>query len=365
MDQAYQAFQTLQSLQMDIPRRLDDSASMTTDDARSAWNRCRYDPARAAGHYESYFQRADHPDRPLGFWIRYTIFSPEGRPRDAVGELWAIWFDGERGKVTAVKSVVPVSHCRFDRTCLSAQVGEARLNEARLTGAAASTGHAIAWDLKYSGDDATLLLLPENLYESAFPKAKALVGTPNARYRGTISVDGEVHTISEWVGSQNHNWGRRHTNRYAWGQVAGFDGIADSFLECSTAQIKVGPLWSPRFTVVVLRIEGEEYAINSLPRAVLAEGRWTPAGPGFEWNLRTQQAGVEIVARFSAPRDRFVGLRYDNPQGGAKTCLNSKLASVELTLRRAGRPELHLRSAHRAAFEILTDDADHGVPIVA
>ena len=98
------------------------------------------------------------------------IFSPGGRPRDAIGELWAIWFDGERGKVMAVKSVVPVGHCRFDRTCLSVQVGEARLNEARLAGVAASTGHAIAWDLEYSGDEATVLLLPEDLYDGALRK---------------------------------------------------------------------------------------------------------------------------------------------------------------------------------------------------
>ena len=355
----------MQMLQMDIALRLDEIASMTTDDARSAWNRCRYDPARGAGHYESYFQRANHPGRPLGFWIRYTIFSPEDNPRDAVGELWAIWFDGERGKVTAVKSVVPVGHCRFDRTCLSAQVGEARLNEARLAGAAASTGHAIAWDLEYRGDDPPMLLLPENLYEGPLPNAKALVGTPNARYHGTISVDGEVHAIDGWVGSQNHNWGSRHTDRYAWAQVAGFDGVPDSFLECSTAQIKVGPLWSPRFTLVVLRIEGEEYAINSLPRAMIADGRWGAVESGFEWNLRTKQAGVEIAAKISAPRDRFVGLRYQNPPGGSKTCLNSKLARVELTLRRAGRPELRLRSEHRAAFEMLTDATVAGVPIVA
>lgn len=357
--------QMSQMLQMDIARWQGDSASMTTDDARSAWNRCRYDPARPAGHYESYFQRANHPERPLGFWIRYTIFSPEDRPRDAVGELWAIWFDGERGKVTAVKSVVPVAHCRFDRTCLSVQVGEARLNEARLTGAAASTGHAIAWDLEYSGDEAPLLLLPEHLYDAGFPKAKALVGTPNASYRGTISVDGEVHAIAGWVGSQNHNWGRRHTDRYAWAQVAGFDGIPDSFLECSTAQIKVGPLWSPRFTLLVLRIDGEEYAINSLARAVIAQGQWAPTQAGFAWNLRTKQGGTEIAAKISAPRDRFVGLRYANPPGGSKICLNSKLAQVELTLRRAGRPELRLRSAHRAAFEILADDTAPGVPVVA
>lgn len=29
------------------------------------------------GHYESFFQRANHPTRPLAFWIRYTIFSPK------------------------------------------------------------------------------------------------------------------------------------------------------------------------------------------------------------------------------------------------------------------------------------------------
>ncbi len=345
---------------MDKSRRSDDSAGMSSDDERSAWNRCRLDPARTVGHYESYFQRANHPTRPLGFWIRYTVFSPEGRPQDAVGELWAIYFDGERGRITAVKSVEPIARCRFDRSCLSVQVAEARLNEAALAGAAASGGHTIAWDLEYRGDEPPLLLLPEHLYDGGFPKAKALVGTPNARFAGTLTVDGEAVMIDDWVGSQNHNWGRRHTDRYAWGQVAGFDGVPDSFLECSTAQIKVGPLWSPRFSLVVLRIGGETYAINTLGRAVLARGRWRY----FDWSLHTRQHGVEIAIEISAPRERFVGLRYANPPGGSKVCLNSKLARASVMLRRPGRPELHLKSEHRAAFEILTDDDTHGVPVV-
>jgi hypothetical protein len=40
-----------------------------------------------------------------------------------------------------------------------------------------------------------------------FPKAKALVGTPSAVFEG----------------------GSRHTDRYAWGQVAGFDEDAEAF----------------------------------------------------------------------------------------------------------------------------------------
>ena len=57
-------------------------------------NAARYRPGEPAGHYESYFLRANHPNRPLAFWIRYTVFSPAGRPEAAEGELWAIVFDG-------------------------------------------------------------------------------------------------------------------------------------------------------------------------------------------------------------------------------------------------------------------------------
>jgi hypothetical protein len=46
-------------------------------------NWTRYQPGQKMGHYESFFQRANHPSRPLAFWIRYTIFSPQDRPEDA------------------------------------------------------------------------------------------------------------------------------------------------------------------------------------------------------------------------------------------------------------------------------------------
>ena len=66
-----------------------------------------------------------------------------------------------------------------------------------------------------------------------------------------------------------------------------------------------------------------------------------------------------------APRTAFVGLTYANPPGGSKTCLNTKLAACELTLERPGRPPRSWTTASRAAFEILTDRSDHGVPVVA
>lgn len=328
---------------------------------RDRWNTCRFDPQRPRGHYESYFQRANHPSRPLAFWIRYTIFSPRGRPQDAVGELWAIWFDGERGTTRAVKQVVPFADCRFAASGLGHRVGAATLTDDALVGRAASGGREIAWDLRYSSPEPPLLLLPANLYEGGFPRAKALVGSPNAAYSGAVVVDGESHAIEGWVGSQNHNWGSQHTDRYAWCQVAGFDDAPDSFFECATAKLRVGPLWTPWMTLAVLRIGGEQVALNSIVQAVRARAELSY----FTWTLRSRQRGVELEATISAPRAAFVGLAYGNPPGGSKTCLNSKIAACALTLRRPGRPPLSLRSADRAAFEILTDDAAHGVPVVA
>lgn len=56
-------------------------------------------------------------------------------------------------------------------------------------------------------------------------------------------------------------------------------------------------------------------------------------------------------------RESSVELRYRNPPGGVKTCLNTKLAACMLRFvdKDSGRSEL-LETKQRAAFEILTGD---------
>ncbi len=328
---------------------------------RNRWNTCRYRAAAPGGHYESFFQRANHPTRPLAFWIRYTIFRPADQPHGALGELWAIWFDGEKEQIVAVKHEEPLANCRFDETKLGAQIGGATLHDGALDGRAALGGHEIAWQLDFSGGGRPLLLLPERLYSGGFPKAKALVGWPNCVYRGTIGVDGQSHAIDGWPGSQNHNWGSKHTDHYAWGQVCGFDDAPETFLEVSTARIKLGPVWTPFMTLVVLRAGAQQYALNTIQQALKAKGRFDY----FDWNFRSATPDVTISGRIHAPASSFCGLNYYNPPGGSKTCLNSKIAACEVTLVRRGETPLTLRSANRAAFEILTDDASHGVAVRA
>jgi hypothetical protein len=322
---------------------------------RDSWNAARYQPGSAQGHYESWFQRGNDASGRRAFWIRYTIFAPEGRPDAAVGELWAIAFDRDGPRIVAVKQVHPVAACRFARDKLDVAIGDARLDDTALRGAAAARGHTIAWDLRYTGGQSPLLLLPEKLYAAAVPRAKALVGRPLARFTGTLTVDGETLAIDDWVGSQNHNWGSRHTDRYAWGQVAGFDEAPDAFLECSTARLKLGPLWIPPMSPVLLRLGDITLSWNGLLRAIRARGRYAP----YDWHIETSGPDGDLGLRITADPADFVALRYDNPPGGSKICLNSKIARCELTLRRSGATTV-LHSS-RAAFEILDDTAPPGV----
>jgi hypothetical protein len=320
----------------------------------------RFDPQSRAGFYESYFQRGNHPTRRLAFWIRYTVFAPAGRSEAARGELWAIYFDGERGVTRAVKQDVPIGECQFSRADFVVRVGDSTLQEGRLHGHAQSGSHALAWDLGFRGDAAPLLLLPPELYAASFPKAKSLVPSPLVRYHGTLEIDGERVAIEGWPGSQNHNWGTRHTDRYLWAQVSGFDDDESAFLECASARVRIGPMLSPMFTVAVLRVGGEEHRATGLVRGLRASAH---AGD-LDWSFSTRcDDGARITARIHAPPEAFVGLRYDNPPGGRKVCLNSKLARAELTLRRPDRAPLSLVSEHRAAFELLSDSEHPRVPL--
>jgi hypothetical protein len=286
------------------------------------------------------------------------VFQPHKHPEKAIGELWAVLFNGETQQHVAAKTERRIADCAFDANAFAARVGEALLVPGRARGTAGAAGERIAWDLRFDGEAAPLFLLPPAMYEASLPKAKALVGLPLARFSGALEINGESLAVDSWVGSQNHNWGSKHTDLYAWGQVAGFDNSLGSFLEVATAQIKLGPIWMPAVTPLVLRHGGAEYALTALGQSRRAKGEFSY----FTWSFASEDDAVRIAGKIEAPRQQFVGLRYYNPPGGIKHCLNSKLASCELTLLDTHTGvQSTLSTAHRAAFEILTDDTQHGV----
>jgi len=312
-----------------------------------------------------------HPSRPLAFWLRYPIFCQKGRSLDAVGELWGMYFDGETGRTTALREARPLSECHFDSQKLDTRIGEAWLNDSALQGRLGDAGEeGLRWQLGYAGAGAPLYLLPKSMYAGRFPKAKALVPAPGCIFDGALwvrdSAGGEETKIDivGWPGSQNHNWGSQHTSAYAWVQCAGFDDADDAFLECAIARLKYGPVWTPAFTVLTLRVDGEELRFDNLLRSALDDGHYAfgPDCDPFTFEASLRRGDLRVRVRCQAARSRFVALTYQDPPGGERICLNSKLARCDVEIERPGRPTRVLRSEHRAAFEILAEDAC-GLPL--
>lgn len=314
------------------------------------------------GFYESYFLRANHPSEAKAFWIRYTVYSPKGAPENALAELWGIWFDGDTGKHIALKSEQPLSRSRFSNTHFDIDFITATLRDRHAAGSIKTEKGTMAWNLEFHSPEQPVFLFPLSSYDLPFPKAKSLVSLPMARFNGTITVNGIQQDISDWTGSQNHNWGEKHTDHYAWGQVAGFDNAPDSFLEVGSGQLKLfGSVMTPFLTPVVLRHEGREYALNSWGHILRSKADLNY----FEWHFSAEDARLKLEGVFRATAKDFVGLTYYNPPGGNKCCLNSKLAFCEIQVTEKSRVGLNftLSTKHRAAFEILTDDRDHGIPM--
>ena len=332
------------------------------ENRHEADNLSRFDPASRQGFYESYFLRGNDPERPRAFWIKLTVFAPRGRPLQEVeGELWAVFFHSPDGAKTAVKEAHPFESCLFARDRFEVRVGRGRLAAGTSRGECTSGGHCIRWELHYPTDGPSLHFLPEWAYTSPFPKAKGLSPCPDTTWEGFLEVDGVKVDVKGWRGSQNHNWGTRHTDRYAWAQCNVFDGASDTYMEMMTARLRVGPVWTPAISFLVVNHRGRLLRFHSVRSLVRARARH-PAP--FEWLLDIDNGRESARCRVAAARETFAGLRYRNPPGGAHACLNSKIASSEIVLFRDGKQVDKLVSGFTTAFEILTDENGHGVPIL-
>ncbi|MFN8309913.1 MAG: tocopherol cyclase family protein [Chitinophagales bacterium] len=258
-----------------------------------------------------------------------------------------------------MKKEYPLSISSFADSSFQINIGENILNDSLLRGTISSGVNEVKWNLEYRGDEPPLAVLPEQWYKGGFPKAKLVVSLPLAVFNGTINVNGTRLDIQDWCGSQNHNWGPRHTDHYAWGQVAGFDSHPESFFEVATARMKMGQFWTPFLTLMVLRHNGREYRLNTPWPSLLAKA----AFGYFHWHFSSKANGVQIEGTIRAGKEAFSCLNYYNPPGGSKFCLNTKIASCSLKLTYADGTTEVLDTNHRAAFEILTDDASHGLTI--
>ena len=121
-----------------------------------AWNACRYEE-RPGPMYESYFLRANHPENPQAFWIRYTLFhsrSPEQAPE---AELWIALFD-EGQAILGGHERLPMASSSWSTQQLEVTIGESFLRDGHAVGSTSPEGISVSWDLTWEGEDSPITL---------------------------------------------------------------------------------------------------------------------------------------------------------------------------------------------------------------
>jgi hypothetical protein len=310
-----------------------------------------------APYYESRYIRANDPTRPQALWLRETLLLPRTGPSSA--DVWVMVFDPDGGgnRALKVRHAVDAADFRADPWC--ARIGTTTLDDHSAWGKLSAENRTASWDLRIAYQSREpVKLLTERGYAGRFPSAKTLVRAPLARFDGHVSVDDGGLTVDGWGGSVNHNWGRRHTPAYAFGQVCGFDNAPEATLEIVTARARLGPVTLPPVTLLALRYGGREFAVRSVVAA-----RHTSAGLApFRWSFGARIGGLTLDGEVTADPGDVIGLTYTDTDGTAKYCYNSAMATCRLQL--SGSTKQELSASRRAMFEILTDTARGDVPLL-
>ena len=315
------------------------------------------DVAAKAGHYESFYIKACRPGGGQGIWIRHTVHKRPGAEPNA--SIWFVLFDRDADGPRATKATVAAGELSVPAGGWI-KVADAEIGPGRARGAAGGDALTASWDLSFSGAAEPCKYLPsDRLYETRLPKTKFVAPFPDARFSGTLQIDGETIELDEWPGMIGHNWGTEHAERWVWLEGTGFADSPDTYFDVGAARIALGPWTTPWIPSGMLMLEGEPHRLGGFGRIRAAE---IEASPG---ECRFLLPGKDIVVRgaLSAPRKDLVGWVYADPDGPEHNTINCSVADLELTVERPARPPLHLTLPAGGAYELGMRETDHGIPI--
>ncbi len=303
---------------------------------------------------ESIFVKLTAPAGDRALWLRWTfLLCPPAPPR---AELWAVAFTRGRAPRAAKRSA-PALPEAVSRVPWRVSFGGSHYDGARTAGEVTAGAVSIHWELALTPRLGLLQPYPYPwMYRSPVVPTKTLTPLADAVAHGAYTVDGESVAVDGWRAMQGHNWGRRHTRRYAWSHAAGFAEDPAAVFEAFSARPAVGGRELPWLTMAFLHVDGAWLRFDGLAMAARAHTEVSL----LRWDLALEHRGHRLRGTLEADPSEAAGLHYPNPTGPVTYCLNSKLARAVLDLSSPGAPARRFTST-AAALEIAWPFADHGV----
>jgi hypothetical protein len=312
--------------------------------------------AEGAGHYESFYIKATRPGGGRAIWLRHTVHQRPGESR--TGSLWFTHFDGDEASPRATKLTVGADQLSAP-TGTYIKVADAVFEPGRARGALDKEEMKVTWDLAFDSEAPAFRHLPYDfLYGAKLPRTKLLSPYPDARYSGTVTIDGEQIELDAWPGMVGHNWGAEHAERWIWLQANEFRQ-AEGYFDAGLGKIKIGPLTTPWIANGVLHLDGVTHRLGGLDRIRSTEVDDEPTACEFELTGKD----VKVRGRVSSEPHNFVAWVYADPVGPEHNTVNCSISDMELTVERKGQDPVRLECVGAAAYELGMRETDHGIPL--
>jgi hypothetical protein len=338
---------------------------VTTD--ALADNRCRY-PGPGQGFYEVWFATLNDPVTGCGFWFRYTLDQPLGAPRPVPG-LWACFFDPGAGsrpfglrRELPAESWRPPTNARAPPFAVDAAVFDGE----RLRGSVQDGGRAIDWDLRLEPAPEAFQHVDQRARKLFKPRT--LICAPNLAvpFSGVVHVNGRELVLDRAPGCQQHIWGSKHAERWAWAHCNAFDGEPGTTFEGLAASPRKGPFTLPLLTLALLHHRGQEFRFNQIARLVSAHNDLGD----YAWRMQTGDGRHRVVIEARSVPERMLQVEYPDPDGNRSFCINTEIASMSVFLEgRRGRLGLwetmaSLTSSGTTHFELGAREQRPGIPLL-
>jgi hypothetical protein len=298
-------------------------------------NQCRFG-GEDKGHYEVWFLTLNDRATGCGFWFRYTIDVPEGSTKPESG-LWGSFFDArDQSKTFGIKRYFSAEAWQTSIEAESKIIGvnQCALLTDRLYGSLAEGKNEISWDLKFVPAAETFHHIDENARKLFKPKT--LICAPNlaVEFSGKVKANNQEFLLDRAPGCQQHIWGSKHAESWAWAHCNLFEGEPDAIFEGLSARPRRGPVTMPPLTLAYLRFRGQEYRFNTISYLFKAKNQFGD----YDWQFKTGDSTVRLRGEADASPKDMIQVEYPDPDGDRTFCINSEIGNLKLTLEhRTGR----------------------------
>ena len=170
---------------------------------------------------EVWYSLVSHPDKPVGFWYRYTLLSTDSGHQEA--RVWAALTDRRngasgRGTEGVLTRSFPLDSAVVEGDPFRLSVGENELTSHSAEGSVEN----VEWDLSYEPDEMTFVPLEDD--SMGGETGDHWSANQSVEMTGTVEVGDETYEFEDAPGHQGHTVGSAAPPSWTWTHANSFGG---------------------------------------------------------------------------------------------------------------------------------------------